>query len=142
MKRSKRTYLILFSAVLLALVVRTVFFIPDEAPRTVLNLYRTVKSVQTLNIAEHAYAAQHLEAGFACKLSDLGGQGAESELEVGFVDPVLASGTKAGYEFEIACSIPREDRKVSSYTVSALQTTKSREGFAKAAQSLRLSLVT
>ena len=115
---AKRTFL----AVFIVMFASAVFFLaifPPSTPRIFLNQRRAVESIRQLNVAEHDYAAQHPDAGFACNLSDLGEQGSESRSSVGHVDRVLASGTKASYHFEILC--PQDDsQKATRYTITAV----------------------
>jgi hypothetical protein len=82
-----------------------------STPRIFLNQRRATHSVFELIQAERSHAARLPDAGYACKLSDLG--------EQGLVDSVLASGTKAGYRFEIRC--PQNGiQKAESFTVTAI----------------------
>jgi hypothetical protein len=85
-----------------------------STPRIFLNQRRAILSIEDVSLAERKYAARHPETGYACNLSDLGEQGSE----VGLVDRVLASGTKAGYHFEIQCP-QRESQKVAHYAIIA-----------------------
>jgi hypothetical protein len=103
------------------LVVILVFFIlvvvwprSLSTPRIFLNQRRAIQSIEDVSLAEGKYAARHSETGYTCKLSDLG----EQDSEVGLVDRVLASGTKAGYHFEIQCP-QRESQNVSHYAIIA-----------------------
>jgi len=91
---------------------------PPSTPRIFLNQRRAVQSTEELDLGEHNYAARHPGVGFACKLRDLGG---ESSDPVADVDAVLASGTKAGYHFELQCP-QSSDGKHTSYTVTAVPT--------------------
>jgi hypothetical protein len=68
-----------------------------STPRIFLNQRRATQSVVELIQAERNHAARLPDAGYACKLSDLG--------EQDLVDSVLASGTKAGYRSRSA--VPR-----------------------------------
>jgi len=86
----------------------------SEPSRVDMNHRRAVMSIANLNVAEKNYAAGHLNVGYACKLSDLG--------EQGMVDGVVASGTKAGYHFEIQCSALDGSQKITSYTIIAVPT--------------------
>ena len=90
---------------------------PPKAPRIFLNHRRAVASIQRLNLAERNYAEQHPDVGFTCKLSDLAEQGAEPR--VGFIDQVLASGTKSSYHFEIGCT---QGQRTTAYTITAVPT--------------------
>jgi hypothetical protein len=85
-----------------------------STPRTFLNQRRAILSMENVSLAERKYAARHPEIGYACSLSDLGEQGSE----VGLVDRVLASGTKAGFHFEIQCP-QHESQKVARYAIVA-----------------------
>jgi hypothetical protein len=76
-------------------------FRPLSTPRIFLNQRRATISIREVNLAQQNYSAQHPRTGYACTLSDLGQQDA--------VDGVLASGTKAGYHFEIQCP-PRRSK--------------------------------
>jgi hypothetical protein len=68
-------------------------------------------SIREVNLAQQSYSAQHPRTGYACTLSDLGEQGA--------VDGVSASGTKAGYHFEIQC-LQRGAQKAERFTITAV----------------------
>jgi len=68
-------------------------------------------SIREVNLAQQNYSVQHPRTGYACNLSDLGKQGA--------VDGVLASGTKAGYHFEIQCP-QRGAQKAENFTIAAV----------------------
>lgn len=83
-------------------------FLPLSTPRIFLNQRRATMSTRELNLAQQNYLAQHPRTDYACNLSDLGEQGA--------VDGVLASGTKAGYHFEIRCP-QRGAQKAESFTI-------------------------
>jgi hypothetical protein len=112
MALAKRIVSVGLAAFLLAVVYLALF--PPEAPRVFMNQRRAVLSIEDVSLAERKYAARHPETGYACNLSDLGEQGSE----VGLVDPVLASGTKAGYHFKIQCP-QRENQKVPHYAIIA-----------------------
>ena len=64
-----------------------------------------------MSLAERNYAGQHPDSGYVCNLSKLG--------EQGLVDGVLASGTKAGYHFEIRC-LQEGNQSVVGYTITAV----------------------
>jgi hypothetical protein len=120
MALSKRTVLALFIASSMAALFLLAIF-PAEPPRTFMNHLRAVASMRSLNLAEHNYAAQHPEAGFACNLGDLGEQGSSAASRIASVDGVLASGTKSHYHFEIACA-QSESQKTTVYTMTAVST--------------------
>ena len=108
---AKRSILV----VILAFLILVVVWPPSlSTPRVFLNQRRAVLSIEDVSLAESKYAAQHPAAGYACSLSDLGEQGSG----IGLVDRVLASGTKAGYHFEIQCP-QRESQKVARYAIIA-----------------------
>lgn len=109
MTLAKRTLLVVFIAFFILVI--WVASRPLSTPRTFLNHRRAVHSIQDLTLAERNYAARHPTNGYACSLNDLG--------EQGFVDAVLASGTKAGYRFEIRC-FQDGAQKVSAYEIIAL----------------------
>ena len=92
---------------------------PPVTPRVFLNQRRAVESIRNLKLAELEYAARHPDIGFACRLSDLSKQGSEPASRVALVDPVLASGTKSWYRFEIRCA-RRDIQKATSYTIAAI----------------------
>jgi hypothetical protein len=120
MALSRRTFLVLFITSLMAALFLVGIF-PPKTPRTFLNHRRAVASIRSLNLAEHNYAEQHPNAGFACNLSDLGDQGSGSAPTVGFMDRVLPSGTKSSYHFEIGCA-QSESQKATTYTITAVPT--------------------
>jgi len=68
-------------------------------------------SIRDLSTAERKYAAQRPGAEYACNLNDLS--------EQGLVDGVLASGTRAGYQFEIRC-LQDSAPKVMGYIITAV----------------------
>ena len=113
---AKRTFLVGFVVFFMAVVLLGIF--SPSTSRVFLNHRRAVESVRELNRAEYNYAAQHPNAGFACNLSDLGGPGSETLSGVGFVDRVLASGTKSSYHFEIRCPQGGSEM-VTGYTITA-----------------------
>ena len=62
------------------------------------------RSLRTLNTAEKTYLASYPRAGYACKLSDLGGSmSGRSPDEHGaqLINPALEGGTRFGYKIEI-----------------------------------------
>jgi hypothetical protein len=97
--------IVLISAVILGA------FLPLSTPRVFLNQRRATMSIREVNLAQQNYLAQHPRTGYACNLSDLSEQGA--------VDGVLASGTKAGYHFEIQCP-QRSAQNPKSFTITAV----------------------
>ena len=106
MKLAKKIFL-----TVLIIFMSSVFWLavfPPATPRVVLNHYRAVQSIRSLNLAERTYAARHPEAGFACNLRDL----SYAEL----IDRVLASGTESAYYFEIRC-LQQGNRKAAIETL-------------------------
>ncbi len=85
-----------------------------------------IQSVRTIGQAELQYNSQYPGNGFACTLSNLGGQpnsGAPSAQAAQLVDPALAAGQKAGYTFAVTnCSkvtVNNQDM-YTSYTITAV----------------------
>ena len=104
--------LFLVGLIVLVSAVIWVGFFPPSTPRIFLNQRRATISIRELNLAQKNYSAQHPRIGYACKLSDL----AEQQ---GKVDRVLASGTKAGYHFEIRCP-QRGIEKAETFAITAV----------------------
>lgn len=98
----KRTFLLTLTAFFIAIVI-WLGISPPKTPRIFLNQRRAVASILSLNLAERTYAARHPNTGFACNLGDLGEPGSEPLSRVALGDPVLASGTKSSYHFNIRC---------------------------------------
>ena len=73
MKHAKRPFL----AALILLFIAIIWWgsLPHEASRVFLNQRRAVQSISDVSLAQRNYAARHRDAGYACKLSDLGEQG-------------------------------------------------------------------
>jgi hypothetical protein len=109
----------LLAALLLLAVLLLGIFLPQNTPRAVLNQQQAVRSIRDLSLAEHTYALQHPDAGFACDLRELGEQGVGPP--AGLIDRVLASGTKSSYHFEIGCA-QGESQKATAYTITAVPT--------------------
>lgn len=84
---------------------------PLSTPRVFLNQRQAVQSVRDLNLAEHRFIAQHPGMGLECDLSKLG--------EQGFVDRVIASGTRSGYILAIQC-LEDNSPKAMHYTITAV----------------------
>ena len=109
----------LLAVLLLVAVLLLGILLPLKTPRITLNHHRAAQSIRDLSLAEHSFALQHPEAGFACHLGELGEQGVGPP--VGLIDRVLASGTKSSYHFELRCSQSTSE-KVTAYTITALPT--------------------
>jgi len=65
-----------------------------------------VVSLRTLNTVEITYNTSYPTAGFACTLGALGppsGNTAANSAAAGLIDSNLASGSKSGYSFTVAC---------------------------------------
>jgi hypothetical protein len=78
---------------------------PPHHGRIPANEATAIRNIQRLNVAQQRYAARHLEVGFACNLNSLGQK--ESGLGIDdSIDPVLASGTRSGYHFELGVADP------------------------------------
>jgi hypothetical protein len=86
-------------------------FRPLSTPRIFLNQRRATMSIREVNLAQQNYSAEHPRTGYACTLGDLGEQGR--------VDGVLASGTKAGYHFEIQ-GPQRGAQRAERFTITAV----------------------
>jgi hypothetical protein len=113
---AKRTFFVGFVVFFVAATLLAIF--PPSTPRVFLNHRRAAESVRELSRAENNYAALHPDAGFACNLSQLGGQTSESSSRIRLVDPLLESGTKDSYLFEIQCP-QKGNEKVTGYTITA-----------------------
>lgn len=105
---AKRTFLVLL-AVIFAFAVWMVVS-PHEVSRIEMNHRRAYERIEELITAEHAYAARYPQAGYACELTTLG--------TTGLVNAVLASGTQAGYRYELQCT-QRSGQRITDYTVTA-----------------------
>ncbi len=109
--------------VVLGVSVLGVFFVlglaPLTHPRIAMNHRRAVKSLQEMNAAEQNYGARRPGGGFACSIAQLAHRNSGLSSGPGSIDPVLASGTKAGYRFEIRC--PGADgSRFTAYTITAV----------------------
>jgi hypothetical protein len=113
----KRTFLLAVTAFFVALVL-WLGISPPKTSRIFLNQRRAVDSIRNLNLAEHEYATQHPNAGFACDLGYLGEHGSEALSRVALVDRILASGTKSSYHFDIRCSTGVG--RSTAYTITAV----------------------
>lgn len=110
----------LFLGVLIVLLISVVvglIFAPLSQPRIPYNHSRAIHSITDLSLAESNFAIRHPSTGFACNLGDLE-QSSEPVPLAGSVDRVLASGTKAGYHFEILC--PQGSQSVTGYAITAV----------------------
>lgn len=121
MRPIRQRLLIALPLLLLLAMIVLAALLPREPSRIFLNQFRAVKSIQEVNLAQQDYAKRNPNAGFACRLADLGEQNSAATSEGVFVDGVLASGTKAGYEFQIRC-LASSTKKWASYTITAVPT--------------------
>ena len=92
------------------------------------------KSLQTIQQAQMMYEGDYPSNGFACKLSDLGGDpaaGPPSATSAQMLPPDLASGVKSGYIFTIGnctkVNVNSTDR-ITSYQVTAVPETVGKSG--------------
>ena len=101
-----------FSLIELLIVVAIILIIAAIA---IPNLLRTrisanetsaVGSLRAINTAEITYNTSYPTAGFACSLAAMGppsGNTPASSVAAGLIDSNLASGSKSGYPFTVAC---------------------------------------
>ena len=118
MLAGKRLTLIALTLFFTAIMFWLVVF-PPNTPRVFLNQRRAVHSMANMNLAEREHAVRHPDTGFACDLRNLREQDT-------LVDPVLASGTKSAYHFDIRC--PQRDRKATAYAITAVPVEPGRTG--------------
>jgi hypothetical protein len=123
---TKSTVPLVLLVVLMSVVFWLVVF-PPRAPRIFLNHRHAVQNIKNLSSAERDFAAKHPNIGFACNLSDLAEQGLKSPPDARSIDPVLASGTKSWYHFEIQCAQDLGET-VARYTITAAPVTPGRTG--------------
>jgi prepilin-type N-terminal cleavage/methylation domain-containing protein len=105
-----------FSLIELLIVVAIILTIAAIAIPTLLrsriatNEAAAVASIRTIATAETAYAQAFPTVGYTCDLSELGpppGGGSFSSAGGGFIDDVLASGKKSGYQMSLSnCGDP------------------------------------
>jgi type IV pilus assembly protein PilA len=89
--------------------------------RMAANEASAVTSVRTLNVAEIAYSQAHLNSGFTCSLSDLGGDQ--------LITRELASGRRYGYVFELSdCAAGTEGAGNAKYRIVAYPATPNQTG--------------
>jgi hypothetical protein len=112
-----RLFLLISVIVFVSLLLLGIF--AREPSRVFLNQRRAVLTIRNVNMAERRYAVQHPDIGFACKLTDLG--------EEGLVDRVVASGTRAGYHFELQCGQHGSPKGV-QYTIVGLPVVPGKTG--------------
>ncbi|HEY1925104.1 MAG TPA: prepilin-type N-terminal cleavage/methylation domain-containing protein [Candidatus Acidoferrum sp.] len=98
-QRSKRKSQNGFSLIELLIVVAIILIIAAIAipnflrAKIAANESAAVSSIHAINTSEISYASAYPSIGFSVQLSDLGPAGA------GYLDNVLSSGTKSGYQF-------------------------------------------
>ena len=106
----------LFAACCAILVIAAIA--PLSHPRIPMNHMRTARSVVQVIAAERQYAARFPVAGFTCNLRQLA--------QSGMVDKVLASGEKAGYQYDLhECDTIAS---VAAFSVSAVPIAQGRTG--------------
>lgn len=74
--------------------------------RTAANELSAINSLRVIDIAQLQYQATYPDRGFACQLSQLGGDpaaGAPSADAAQMISPDLAAGMRAGYRFTLSC---------------------------------------
>lgn len=74
--------------------------------RTAANELSAINSLRVIDIAQLQYQATYPDRGFACLLSQLGGDpaaGAPTADAAQMISPDLAAGMRAGYRFTLAC---------------------------------------
>ena len=90
--------------------------------RIAANESTSMGSIRAINAAQVQYRASYPQIGYACALSELGGNAATeaSSTSALLIDDVLASGTKSGYRFWITgCAASESDGPYDSYVVLA-----------------------
>lgn len=87
--------------------------------RIAANEASAVGNIRTLNTAEDTYSQSYPQVGFACSLSQLGGeQSNANSLSAGLIDKHLMSSVKSGYRFRLGgCTVA--DGKFDTYRLSA-----------------------
>lgn len=129
MAYAKGKFIFIIIIALAGLFVFVVWVLPEILPynsRVHRNEYSAFLRIKNLNLAEHNYASEHPNVGFACQLIDLEEQSSDRS-RVGLVDRILASGTKSGYHFNLRCAEDRS-QKASRYTITATPVTPGTTG--------------
>jgi prepilin-type N-terminal cleavage/methylation domain-containing protein len=95
-----------FSLIELLIVVAIILIIAAIAipnllrSRIAANEASAVGSIRTINTSEVTYSSTYPDIGFSADLASLGGTLAvPTSAQAGLLDPVLAAGTKSGYQF-------------------------------------------
>lgn len=101
---------------ILALAMLLIAMFRPEASRVFLNQLHAAQSIRSLNAAEQRYKAQHPDKGFACGVEDLSPQTTD-----GLAYPMLTSGIKSGYHFDIRCP-QNVGRGAANYFITAVPT--------------------
>jgi type IV pilus assembly protein PilA len=98
------------------------------------NRTSAIRSLQTINSSEVQYSADYPASGFACSLTQLGGDpnaGAPSPAGAQILQGDIVSGYKSGYIFTITCkskvTVNGQDR-ATSYLVTAVPQTVGKTG--------------
>jgi hypothetical protein len=92
-----------------------------EPSRTFMNQRRAAVSIQSVIVAQRNFDAQHPDSGFACSLEELASTETLDDGSAPGIDRLLASGEKAGYDFDIRCDASAAGR-AARYTVTAVPT--------------------
>ncbi len=96
-------YFGLLSAIPILLAVAAIAIPSILRARMAANEASAVASVRAINTAERAFSAEYANVGYACDLYQLGGNAkAPTSVGAGYIDNLLASGTKNEYNFRIA----------------------------------------
>jgi type IV pilus assembly protein PilA len=115
--------------ILMLMAIPTIGSLRKSANRT-----SAINSVQTINKAEVQYSSDYPASGFACQLSQLGGDpnaGGPSPNGAQILQGDIISGYKSGYIFTIACrnkvTVNGQDR-ATSYLITAVPQTLGKTG--------------
>jgi type IV pilus assembly protein PilA len=115
--------------ILMLMAIPTIGSLRKSAHRT-----SAINSLQTVNKAEVQYSSDYPASGFACSLSQLGGDpnaGAPNPNGAQILSGDITSGYKAGYVFTITCknkiTVNGQDR-ATSYVVTAVPQTVGKTG--------------
>lgn len=115
--------------ILMLMAIPTIGSLRKSANRT-----SAINSVQTIHKAEMQYSGDYPASGFACTLTQLGGDanaGAPSPAGAQILQGDLVSGFKSGYVFTITCrskvTVNGQDR-ATSYLITAVPQTLGKTG--------------
>lgn len=98
--------------------------------RIAANEASAIGSIREINTAQLAYHNAYPDAGYACALSELGGNEAKaSSASAGLIDEKLATGTKSGYRFVLTgCAASQQGGAYDSYMLYALPAAPKQSG--------------